>query len=218
MGFGGFGAPGMGFGAGPQGSNFNQAHYSNPSVPDCPPGEPGIPGEDLLPPGDDPGPSKNGTDKDHTGQGAQAAANGANSGMSGPGIPSLMSSTFQPWNAAPAPNIPFGGGMMPGSNVPPGFNPIPSQIINQGGVAGLSKKALKKKRKKEREEAQAAALQAKTYAQAASMKPDAIPPPPGPPPPGPPPLPPAPGGLSSGGKNTAGNNAMNAENWPDSLR
>ena len=210
MGFGGFGAPGMGFGTGPQASNFNQTNHSNTNNVDGTILEPEVPGEDPpLPPGDDGSASKNGTAKEKTPENSNGAAVG-NTSLSGTTIQPLMGSTFQPWGAAPGTNISFGGGMMPGTNVPPGFNSTPSQVINQGGVAGLSKKALKKKRKKEREEAQAAALQAKTYAQAASMIPYNIPPPPGPPP--------NPNIATAGGITTSSSNAMNAENWPDSLR
>ena len=121
-----------------------------------------------------------------------------------------MGATFQPWGATPSPNIPFASSMMPTSNAPPGFNSVPSQVLNQGVGGGLSKKALKKKRKKEREEAQAA-LQAKTYAQAVDPSSQNIPPPP----PGPPP--PANNPFSKN-TNKPVSNAMNVENWPDSLR
>ena len=203
MGFGGFGAPGMGFGAGPQGSNFNQVNHPTTNNGDVSINEPEVPGEDPpLPPGDDTTNSQNG------GGTEMAIANKVT--PTGNTIQPLMGNTFQPWGATPGANIAFGGGVVPGGNAPPGFNSMPSQILNQG-VTGLSKKALKKKRKKEREEAQAAALQVKTYAQAVVPTAPNIPPPP----PGPTPNC---SSISAANTDKHKNNAMNVENWPDSLR
>ena len=170
--------------------------------------EPDIPGEDPpLPPGDDITKSQNGTNSEKT---IGNSNSGFKVGPSGTTIPPLMGNTFQPWGTAPGTNIQFCGSIIPGANVPPGFNSTPTQGMSQSVASGLSKKALKKQRKKEREAAQAAAIQAKTYAQAASIKPQNIPPPPGPPP--------NPTIATAGGINKFPANVMNAENWPDSLR
>jgi hypothetical protein len=209
MGFGaqgmGFGAQGMGFGAGPQGSNFNQASHPTTNSGDLAINEPEVPGEDPpLPPGDDINASQNGGDQEIT--------IGNNVAPPSNNIQPLMGNTFQPWGATPSANISFGSGIVPGGNAPPGFNSMPSQVLNQG-VAGLSKKAMKKKRKKEREEAQAAALHVRTYAQAAAPIPHNIPPPP------PPSIPPPNhNNISAINTNIHPSNAMNVENWPDSLR
>ena len=207
MGYGGFGGPNMGFTANPQATSYNPTGNQGTNNGDTSCFEPEIPGEDPpLPPGDD-------------GSSTQNGAN-ANSVMGKPtpgkiaspvkNIQPLMGGTFQPWGATPSPNIPFSSSMMPSSNAPPGFNSVPSQVLNQGVGAGLSKKALKKKRKKEREEAQAAALQAKTYAQAVDPSSQNIPPPPGPPP--------STSNPFTKTTNKPPSNAMNVENWPDSLR
>ena len=205
MGFGSYGAPGMGFGAGPHGSTFNQVGNQEPNSGSKSGLEPDIPGEDPpLPPGDDCSTSHNG---------ANAAMGSTNSGKTPSptkNIQPLMGAAYQPWAATPSANIQFASSMAPTANVPPGFNSVPSQVLSQGVGIGLSKKALKKKRKKEREEAQAAALQAKSYAQAVNPSSHNIPPPPGPPP-----LPNNPFAATSNNQN---NNAMNVENWPDSLR
>ena len=207
MGFGGFGAPGMGFGAAAQGSNYNHVNQSATQGLNGTTEQPEIPGEDPpLPPGDDINASQNSENNEVSIGNSNASKTAGPNGA----IQPLMGSTFQPWGGASGTNISFAGGIIPGSNVPPGFNSMPSQVLNQGGVGGLSKKALKKKRKKEREEAQAAALQAKTYAQAAAPTPHNIPPPPGPPP--------IPTAGSASNTNTPSSNAMNVENWPDSLR
>lgn len=197
MGFGGYGGPNTGFGAGPQVSNST----TNAGL------QPEIPGEDPpLPPGDDGSSSQIGSNTDN----AICNSYPGNNVSPTKNIQPLMGTNFQPWGAAPRPNIPFSSGMMPSTNAPPGFNSVPSQVLNQGVGIGLSKKAMKKKRKKEREEAQAAALQAKTYAQAVEPKSQNIPPPPGPPLPTNNPF--------TKTLNKPVNNAMNVENWPDSLR
>ena len=206
MGFGGFGAPGMGFGAGAQNANFNQA------------GQPTVPGADGAepdaPPGEDPPlpPGENGAGFTNNRDNQNASGNGISNGPVNAAKPMqpLMGSTFQPWAAAPGSNIPFSAGIAPSGNAPPGFNSIPSQVMNHGVSSGLSKKALKKKRKKEREEAEAAALQAKTNGQVANPTPHSIPPPPGPPP--------NPSHCFAPTTTTPSTNAMNVENWPDSLR
>ena len=207
MGYGGFGGPNMGFTANPQTTPYNPNGNQGTNNGETSSFEPEIPGEDPpLPPGDDESSNQNGANassvpgKPTPGKIASPVKN----------IQPLMSGTFQPWGATPSPNIPFSSSMMPSSNAPPGFNSVPSQVLNQGVGAGLSKKALKKKRKKEREEAQAAAMQAKTYAQAADPSSQNIPPPPGPPPPTINPF--------TKTTNKPPSNAMNVENWPDSLR
>ena len=199
MGFGGYGGPNTGFGAGPQNQVSNSTNNAGL--------QPEIPGEDPpLPPGDDGSLSQSVSNTDNT----ICNSYPGNDGSPTKNIQPLMGTSFQPWGAAPSPNIPFASGMMPSANAPPGFNSVPSQVLNQGVGIGLSKKAMKKKRKKEREEAQAAALQAKTYAQAVEPKSQNIPPPPGPPPPTNNPF--------TKTWNKPVSNAMNVENWPDSLR
>ena len=65
MGFGGFGAQGMGFAAGSHGSNYNQAGPTNTNDAAASSLEPQIPGEDPpLPPGDDGSKSQNGTNSE----------------------------------------------------------------------------------------------------------------------------------------------------------